>query len=189
MNELIVSILQIIFSWSIIIYIILKIIKKRKQKQTKEQLKNLELQKYYERKEKYYKNKTNKEKNPYKLNDNIFTPAEKNFYNILKEITKKINLTIMTKVRLADIISTYENNYKYFNKIKAKHIDFVLIDNKGNIKLLIEIDDKSHKEHERQKRDIFLNNTFEKLNIKLLRIHVRYSYNIQELEKEIKESL
>ena len=80
----------------------------------------------------------------------------------------------MTKVRLADIISTYENNYKYFNKIKAKHIDFVLIDNNGNIKLLIELDDKSHKEHERQKRDIFLNNTFEKLNIKLLRIPIIY---------------
>lgn len=125
----------------------------------------------------------------YKLNKNIFTDIERFFYKVLREITDKMDLIIMTKVRLADIIYTENNNYKYFNKIKSKHIDFVLIDNSGNIKLLIELDDKSHNNYERQKRDEFLNEIFKNLNIKLLRIKAKYSYNIKELEEKIKESL
>lgn len=133
-----------------------------------------------------------KEKNPnlpYKLNKNIFTNNERFFYKILKEITYNMDLIIMTKVRLADIIYTNEYNYTYFNKIKAKHIDFVLIDNNGEIKLLIELDDKSHENYERKERDKFLNEIFENLNINLLRIPAKYIYNIEELKTKIKESL
>ena len=176
------TILETILGWIIIIFIIIVIVIKRKKKY-KEQLRNLELQKYYKE-----KSKKNKEL-PYKLNKNIFTETERFFYKVLKDITNKMELIIMTKVRLADIITTYNNNYKYFNKIKAKHIDFVLIDKDGNIKLLIELDDESHKEYKRQKRDEFLNNIFEQLDIKLLRIQAKYSYNIQKLEEQIKESL
>lgn len=132
---------------------------------------------------------TNIDITKYKLNKNIFTDIERFFYKVLREITEKMDLIIMTKVRLADIIYTENNNYKYFNKIKAKHIDFVLIDSSGNIKLLIELDDKSHDNYERQERDKFLNEIFENLNIKLLRIKAKYSYNIKELEEKIKESL
>ena len=107
----------------------------------------------------------------------------------MKEITKKFELDILTKVRLADIIHTYDNNYKYFNKIKAKHIDFVLIDKNGNIKLLIELDDNSHLNPQRQKRDIFLNNIFKDTDITLLRVPAKYIYNEIELENKIKESL
>lgn len=126
---------------------------------------------------------------PYKLNKNLFTDIERFFYKVLRDITNKMDLIIMTKVRLADIIYTKDTNYTYFNKIKAKHIDFVLIDNDGNIKLLIELDDKSHNEPNRKQRDEFLNKIFENLNIKLLRIPAKYSYNTKELEKKIKESL
>lgn len=136
--------------------------------------------------------KEKQEKNinsPYKLNQNIFTDSERFFYKILKEITYNMDLIIMTKVRLADIIYTNEYDYTYFNKIKAKHIDFVLIDNNGKIKLLIELDDKSHENQERKERDKFLNKIFENLNINLLRIPAKYIYNKEELEKKIKESL
>ena len=125
----------------------------------------------------------------YELNKNIFTDTEKFFYNVLKDITNKMDLTIMSKVRLADIVHTKNNDYKYFNKIKSKHIDFVLIDKDCNIKLLIELDDNSHLKPERQKRDIFVNNIFKDKNIKLLRIQAKYIYNETELEKKIKESL
>lgn len=132
---------------------------------------------------------TNNNLKLYKLNNNIFTQIERFFYKVLRDITDKMDLIIMTKVRLADIIHVCNNDYAYFNKIKSKHIDFVLIDNNGNIKLLIELDDKSHNNCKRQERDKFLNDIFNNLNINLLRIEAKYSYNIQELENKIKESL
>lgn len=133
--------------------------------------------------------KKQKELLPYKLNQNIFTDSERFFYKILKEITYNMDLIIMTKVRLADIIYTNKYDYTYFNKIKAKHIDFVLIDSNGKIKLLIELDDRSHENYERKERDNFLNEIFKNLNINLLRIPAKYIYNQKELENKIKESL
>lgn len=126
---------------------------------------------------------------PYKLQENIFTNNERFFYKILKEITYNMELIVMTKVRLADIIYCTNDNYTNFNKIKAKHIDFVLIDNNGKIKLLIELDDKSHENYDRQQRDKFLNEIFESLNINLLRIPAKNIYNIDELKNTIKENL
>lgn len=133
--------------------------------------------------------KTKENEIPYKLQENIFTNNERFFYKILKEITYNMDLIIMTKVRLADIIYCINNNYADFNKIKSKHIDFVLIDNNGKIKLLIELDDKSHENYDRIQRDKFINNIFENLNINLLRIPTKNIYNIEELKNKIKESL
>lgn len=135
-------------------------------------------------------NNINTKKNiNYALQENIFTNNERFFYKILKEITYNMDLIIMTKVRLADIIYCVNNNYADFNKIKAKHIDFVLIDNNGKIKLLIELDDKSHENYDRIQRDKFINEIFENLNINLLRIPTKNIYNIEELKNKIKESL
>ncbi|MCI9286803.1 MAG: DUF2726 domain-containing protein [Clostridia bacterium] len=135
-------------------------------------------------------NNINTKKNiNYALQENIFTNNERFFYKILKEITYSMDLIIMTKVRLADIIYCKNNNYSDFNKIKAKHIDFVLIDNNGKIRLLIELDDKSHENYERKQRDKFLNEIFENLKINLLRIPTKNIYNIEELKAKIEESL
>lgn len=155
---------------TLIIIIIVIIIFESQKKTEKEQKENTKIQLY-------------------KLNSNIFTDVERFFYKVLRDITNKMDLIIMTKVRLADIIHVCDNNYTYFNKIKAKHIDFVLIDSNGKIKLLIELDDKSHNNYDRQERDKFLNDIFKNLNINLLRIPAKYSYNIEELENKIKESL
>lgn len=166
---------------SCILIIIIIIVINRIENKQKEQRKN-------EKKEQ--KIVTEKKENlPYKLYKNIFTDNERFFYKVLKEITYNMDIIIMTKVRLADIIYTNEYEYTYFNKIKSKHIDFVLIDSNGKIKLLIELDDKSHEKHERKERDKFLNKIFENSNINLLRIPAKYIYNTEELKNKIKESL
>ncbi len=182
--EILKEIIETIIGWILLISLVYYIyIKYKKRKQNKIQ----QLQNYYNNINKEIgKNNLNKH---YELNTNIFTDTERFFYKVLKEITKKFELDILTKVRLADIIHTYDNNYKYFNKIKAKHIDFVLIDKNGNIKLLIELDDNSHLNPQRQKRDIFLNNIFKDTDITLLRVPAKYIYNEIELENKIKESL
>ena len=165
---------------SILIIIIIIVINRIENKQKEQRIKEKKEQKLVIEK---------KENLPYNLYQNIFTDSERFFYKVLKEITYTMDIIIMTKVRLADIIYTNEYDYKYFNKIKSKHIDFVLIDNNGKIKLLIELDDKSHENYERKERDKFLNEIFENLNIDLLRIQAKYIYNIEELKSKIKESL
>ena len=80
-------------------------------------------------------------------------------------------------------------DYKDFNKIKAKTIDYVITDTNCKIKICIELDDPTHIKQERIERDKFINTLFKELDIKLLRIPVQKWYDIKQLEEKIKESL
>ena len=117
----------------------------------------------------------------------LLTSNELKFYKLLKTITDKMNLTIFAQVSLYEIIKC--NNYKEFNKIKSKSIDFIITEKNCKIKLCIELDDISHNNTKRIERDNFINKLFKELNIKLLRIPVQNFYNLEELEQKIKESL
>ena len=115
------------------------------------------------------------------------TRNELKFYKQLKKITDKLDLTIFAQVSLYQIIKNKE--YKDFNKIKSKSIDFVITENNGKIKLCIELDDSSHNKNNRIKRDNFINEIFKQTNINLLRIPVQAFYNLETLENKIKEQL
>lgn len=119
--------------------------------------------------------------------DYLLTQTELKFYKLLKQITDEMNLVICPQVALYEIIRNIE--YRDFNKIKSKSIDFVITETNLNIKLCIELDDYSHKQNKRIERDNFINKLFEDLNIKLIRIPVQNFYNLEELKNKIKESL
>lgn len=123
----------------------------------------------------------------YEKKEYLMTKNELKFYKQLKKITDKLNLTIFTQVSLYQIIKNKE--YKNFNKIKSKSIDFVITENNGKIKLCIELDDNTHNKNNRIERDNFINEIFKQTNTKLLRIPVQEFYNLEKLEEKIKESL
>ena len=123
----------------------------------------------------------------YEKKEYLLTPNELKFYKLLKTITDKMNLTLFTQVSLYEIIKC--NEYKEFNRIKSKSIDFVITEKNCKIKLCIELDDNTHKQQKRIKRDNFINKLFEQTETKLLRIEVQNFYNLEELEKKIKENL
>ena len=123
----------------------------------------------------------------YEKKEYLMTKNELKFYKQLKKITDKLNLTIFVQVSLYQIIKNKE--YKDFNKIKSKSIDFVITENNGKIKLCIELDDSSHNKNNRIKRDNFINEIFKQTNINLLRIPVQEFYNLETLENKIKEQL
>lgn len=112
---------------------------------------------------------------------------ELKFYRILKQITDKLGYTLFCQVSLYEIVKN--KNFKDFNKIKSKSIDFVITQENCKILLCIELDDNSHQKNKRIERDNFINKLFEDLEIKLLRIPVQNFYNMEELENKIKESL
>ena len=116
----------------------------------------------------------------------IITLNELNLYTILLEIAKELDLILLCQVSLYNIIETRIKNDLYFNKIRSKSIDFVLVRKIDcKIELCIELDDKTHHYQNRIERDIFINKLFNDLNINLLRIKSQPYYN----KKEIKEKI
>lgn len=103
----------------------------------------------------------------------LLTKNEYYFYNRLKNITEPLNLQILAKIRLADLIETNSGLNKsqqstYFNKIKAKHIDFAIANNMKII-LIIELDDYSHSYNSTKERDSFVNNALIKSGYTVVR--------------------
>lgn len=115
----------------------------------------------------------------------LLTKNEYYFYKRLKELTDSVNLQILAKVRLADLIEV--NNglskqewSKYFSKIKAKHIDFAIVQDM-KIVMLIELDDNSHSSATRETRDYFV----EKALTTAGHLFVRTYGDIKVVEKEL----
>lgn len=116
----------------------------------------------------------------------ILTKNEYYFYTKLKEVTNKYNLQILTKIRLADLIEVkpYSINRNEwgtnFNKIKAKHIDFAIVDDM-KVLLIIELDDQSHNNIERIERDKFVDDNLTACGYKI--VHTRGAIDV--IEKEL----
>lgn len=103
----------------------------------------------------------------------LLTRREYSFFKTLQPIAQKHNLLICPKVRLADLVEIPKGNPNYtrwFNYVKAKHVDFVICDLNMNVKIIIEVDDSSHDKPDRQNRDDFVDRIFRSVNIKLLHI-------------------
>jgi len=106
----------------------------------------------------------------------LLTKNEWVFYKKIKPICDENNLHIISKVRLADIVEVKKdiNNkdkQKYFNKIKNKHVDFILC-NPENLAIiaLIELDDRSHERKDRIESDTFKDKLFSTVGYKLIRL-------------------
>jgi len=125
---------------------------------------------------------------PYVKTDSLLTPAELNFFNILKTVVPD-DLCIMCKVRLADLIKVNRNlprseSQSSFNRIQSKHVDFVICRSDDmSIFSVIELDDKSHRQPSRQKRDAFVDDALQGAGIPIRHIQVKRSYGIGELQQ------
>lgn len=104
----------------------------------------------------------------------LFSLNEKNEYRKLKEIADKHQYTVFAKVRLLDLLEPRPGDPKwktYFYKVQAKHVDFVLCNEKLVAKYIIELDDASHDKADRQKRDEFVDEVLTSVGYKV--VHVR----------------
>ena len=123
---------------------------------------------------------------PYEKQKMLLTPAERSFFGVLEQVIGESH-RIFVKVRLGDIFKvkaglSNSERATAFNKISAKHVDFVICNNESvNILAAIELDDKSHNLKKRQERDIFVNKVFESAGIPLGHIAAQKSYSIQDV--------
>ncbi len=158
--------MEILFVWTIIFFIIGIILKALNQKESS--------------------NKKTEAKYNYFVLKNPMTETELKFCKELKSITDKYELIVIPQIQLQKILSTNNDIYA-FNKIKAKSIDFAIVDKNYNYKMFIELDDYTHNRKNRAKRDSFINELFNRYNLKLIRIRVSNNYNKEELENRVKE--
>lgn len=119
-----------------------------------------------------------------KINATLLTKNELNFYRQLKTLIDRYDLIIFSKVRIADIIST--DSFSEFNKIRSKHIDFVICNQESCPLLFIELDDSTHNNYKNKKNDIKKDNIFYSAGFKIIRIKVQDNYNLEEIENRIK---
>lgn len=108
----------------------------------------------------------------------LLTDNEKQYYNVLAPYAEKNNLHLLSKIRLADLITVDKKSLKRnidvkisFSKISSKHIDFALC-NKTDLEpiLLIEVDDYTHNRPDRIERDKFIDSTLRGAGYKIIHI-------------------
>ena len=117
----------------------------------------------------------------------MFTYNEKDAYRKLLEIVTPMGCTVFAKVRLFDLVEPIKQNPKYktfLYKIQAKHVDFVICDQKLVAKYIIELDDNSHNSESRKVRDQFVDTVLESTGYKIL--HTK-AITKEEIEKFIFE--
>jgi hypothetical protein len=97
----------------------------------------------------------------YEAKGNLLTPAELKFLGVLDQVIGA-HYRIMAQVRLADVLKVrggLDNSARSsaFNRIKAKHLDYVVCNPSDmSVKFAIELDDSSHRQAKRKERDAFL---------------------------------
>lgn len=115
----------------------------------------------------------------------LLSNAELSFYHVIRSIIPETK-EITCKCRLEDIISigNCPERESFRNRIKSRHIDFVVFDpNSGNIEYAIELDDRSHKTERAYQTDQLKDLIFETIRIPLIRITARRTYDINEIKK------
>ena len=128
---------------------------------------------------------------PYRLTDKFLSPAELNFYRVLRTAVGDWAV-ICPKVSLNDLFyaksGDRKTNVAYRNRIARKHVDFLLCDPQSMRPLLgIELDDASHRRADRQERDRFVERVFSAAGLPLHRVPVRASYNVAEVSATLRQ--
>ena len=100
---------------------------------------------------------------------------------------------LFAKVRLADVIECprgRRDERRWFRKIGSYHVDFVVCESRSTRPLLvIELDDRRHRERIRRERDQFKDRALQSAGVPIYRIRAQQAYDPIELAKRIEEHI
>jgi hypothetical protein len=131
---------------------------------------------------------------PYEPADALLTPAETVFWEVLVEAVGA-DFALFSKVRLADVIVVRPGlpnpfRMRAFNRISAKHLDFVVCDPESYVILgVIELDDRSHLQEARRDRDDFIDGALSAAGIPILHVPAQRAYSAAKLRDQVLDSL
>ncbi len=132
--------------------------------------------------------------NSYRVKGPLFTAAERSFLGVLDNAISD-EYRVFGKVRVADILSPANGmdrkNWQIsFNKISAKHFDYVLCA-KDTLAVIaaVELDDKSHNSKMAKKRDAFLESACKSAELTLIRFRAKSGYQVQSVREQVERAL
>lgn len=129
----------------------------------------------------------------YELQSSLLTPAERSFFGVLS--TLNLDYTIVAKVRLADVVTPKRglpprDRQRAFNRVSAKHVDFLLLRRSDAKPVLgIELDDASHERIDRADRDTFVDAVFSHVGLPILHVPVRSAYELRDVRERVERAL
>ena len=118
----------------------------------------------------------------------LLTPNEAAFYVELRKIIPP-ERDISCKCRVEEIMgiaANVSNRNSQRNRIKSRHVDFVVFDPlTGNVDYVIELDDSSHLTNKKQQEDQLKNMLFAQIGIILIRVKAKQRYDYMEVYQEL----
>ena len=114
----------------------------------------------------------------------LMTEMEKKFFVAIKKSAGE-NYTVQPQVNLATIIEK-QGDFKYQNEL-YRNIDFAIFDENYNVVLLIEINDETHNEPSRKKRDAKVRDISKIAGIPLITFYTKYGVNQKYIDEKIHE--
>jgi hypothetical protein len=129
----------------------------------------------------------------YRLRDDFVSPAERSFYRVLCDAIGG-RYAICPKVSLGDLFYAPHPDrgraLGLMNRIDRKHVDLLLCDPETLAPLAgIELDDASHRQPRRAKRDRLVYAVFRAAGLPLLRLRVRHAYDVEDLAALVADTL
>ncbi len=130
----------------------------------------------------------------YRKHKALFTPAERSFLGVLDNAVSE-QYRILGKVRIADVITpekgmTRQHWQNAFNKISAKHFDYLLCDKQTlDVIAAIELDDTSHKQAKTIARDQLVEDACRTARLPLIRFDAKRSYHVESVRTTIASTL
>jgi hypothetical protein len=122
---------------------------------------------------------------PYEGRETLLSRGELAFYRVLRRAVAS-RYSISIKTRLADILKCPDHLWDapHGRKLSQKHVDFVLFDpSTTSIIAAIELDDRTHQQTERRRRDEFVNEAFRAAGMTLCRIQAASRYDVDSLRR------
>jgi len=120
----------------------------------------------------------------------LMTQHEIVLYRKLREVLAGSQFDVFSQVAMGAIIKTpnglsYGDRLRFRNKFDRKIIDFVICDSKSNVRLIIELDDRSHDGAKDARRDRITANA----GFPTLRLRKAHKITLDELSSQLKYHL
>lgn len=119
----------------------------------------------------------------------MITYNELEFYKKFFEIAERLNMILLTKVSIYNLVNIKDTLYKTFafKQCGKETIDFIFADKDTcRARMCINLDDP-YESKERIKKNQFVNELFKELDINLIRIRIDEDYNFFYLENKLRE--
>lgn len=130
---------------------------------------------------------------PFRRKDYLLSVAERNFFGVLEQVATEMGFYLFVKVRLEDLLwlpSGTESRFAFRNRVKSRHVDFVLCEKKDIRPLLVlELDDSSHQRQDRMERDEMVDKILHDAGLPVLHVRTKSFYEASSVQEEIRTVL